>query len=93
MTSRYLDLTLILGGAVLASSAVAQTAVPQPSAAPEHPKVAAATPAAGARAVVRAPGTAVFTAAGSVVVLTDGVVSKAAMATIHPPAPGFVYER
>jgi len=33
------------------------------------------------------------TAAGSVIILADGIVANATIAQIHPPAPGFVYER
>jgi hypothetical protein len=33
------------------------------------------------------------TAAGSVIVLADGIVANARMAQVQPPAPGFVYER
>jgi hypothetical protein len=32
-------------------------------------------------------------AAGSVIVLADGIVANAAIAAIQPPADGFVYER
>ncbi len=39
------------------------------------------------------PALRTITAAGSVIVLADGIVANASMAQIPPPAPGFVYER
>jgi len=36
---------------------------------------------------------ATVTAAGSVIVLADGIVANATLAQIQPPADGFVYER
>ena len=40
-----------------------------------------------------ASGRTTVTAAGSVIILVDGIVANASIAQIHPPAPGFVYER
>jgi hypothetical protein len=34
-----------------------------------------------------------FAAAGSVIVLADGIVANATMAQIQPPADGFAFER
>ena len=45
---------------------------------------------------VKAPNPAsarTVTAAGSVVILADGILTNATFAQIQPPAPGFVYER
>jgi len=50
--------------------------------------VAAASPRTAApTAVVK------IAAAGSLIVLEDGIVANAAIAQIRPPAPGFQYER
>jgi hypothetical protein len=102
-----LTLTIIAGCAAWSAPAFAQSAVPQVSAvAPTAPKVAAgaAKPAdvitaasPDARVLLRTPGTTAATltiaAAGSLIVLRDGIVANASLAQILPPAPGFVYER
>jgi hypothetical protein len=107
MKSRLAKLSLIVGAAVLASHAWAKSpALPNdaaPAAAHQAPasaaRAAAPTDAATTiaanhvRAATPAPSTRMVTAAGSVLVLVDGVVSHANLARIHPPAPGFVYER
>lgn len=103
MKSCFLTLTLIAGCVALATPAFAQSALPQSSAAvtaaaraaagaPKSVAVVSAT-SADARAAVRAPGTTSITAAGSVIILSDGIVANAAIAQIQPPAPGFVYDR
>jgi hypothetical protein len=95
---RLAKLTLISGCAVVvAAQAFAESPAPQagPAAAPAAtppgaPRLLAAAP--NARAASPVP-VARFTAAGSVIVLADGIVANATIAQIHPPAPGFVYER
>ncbi len=99
----FLTLTLIAGCATLAAPAFAQSALPQVSAAATAmPKPAAGAPRAAAvvaaasadgRAPVRTPGSTSFTAAGSVIILADGIVANATNAQILPPAPGFAYDR
>lgn len=105
MTSRPSFLSIAACLLLLGASAQAQAAEPaRLAAAPVAPKAAeprAAAPAA--RAAVRQvaatgtsarPGTTtVVQAAGSVIVLADGIVANAAVAQIQPPAEGFVYER
>jgi hypothetical protein len=107
MRTCLLTLTIIAGCAAWSAPAFAQSAVPQVSAvAPAAPKAAAgaAKPAdvitaasPDARVLLRTPGTTAATltiaAAGSLIVLRDGVVANANLAQIQPPAPGFVYER
>jgi hypothetical protein len=100
-------LFLIVAGAVLSMQASAKSPA-QPdgaatAAAPKAPTSAAralvpteaATTIAAthARATTPTPSTRLVTAAGSVLVLVDGVVSQANIARIQPPAPGFMYER
>ena len=68
-------------------SAVAATPVRAPASAPKALSVAA-----NVKAAKLAPATT-FTAAGSVIILSDGIVANATVAQIQPPAPGFVYER
>ncbi len=83
----------------MATHAVAQSSAPKPTAAPSTAVEAAATPApktltAAASAKTAAPASATkVTAAGSVIMLADGIVADARVAQIQPPAPGFVYER
>jgi hypothetical protein len=107
MKTRLARLSLIVGGAVLALQAFAQS-----PAQPDDAATAAAYRAAVGAARVLAPtdsattiaanavkvaspkpSSRMVTTAGSVLLLSDGVVSHASMAQIHPPAPGFVYER
>ena len=82
----------------MAAHAAAQSSAP-PSAAAASTAVEAATPAsktltAAANAKTTAPASATkVTAAGSVIMLADGIVANARVAQIQPPAPGFVYER
>ncbi len=51
------------------------------------------TAAASAKVAKPTVAMATITAAGSVIVLADGIVANAALAQIQPPAAGFVYER
>ena len=93
-------MSLISCGALMATHAFAQSFA--------QPRSATTTTAAS-KAVVDAPKTqtvaanvkaakpavalATITAAGSVIVLADGIVANATLAQIQPPADGFVYER
>jgi hypothetical protein len=94
---RLAPLTLIAACALVATHASAQSPAPQTrKAAPAAQTVKAAAKApktltAAAPASVVAPVT--VTAAGSVILLADGIVANAATAQIAPPAEGFVYER
>lgn len=70
-------------------SSTAETApVKAPASAPKPLTVAAANVTAATLASATT-----FTAAGSVIILADGIVANASMAQIQSPAPGFVYER
>ena len=51
------------------------------------------TAAANVKTAKPAAALATITAAGSVIVLADGIVANATLAQIQPPADGFVYER
>lgn len=51
------------------------------------------TLAANTRVALPAPVTRTVNAAGSVLVLVDGIVTSASIAPVPVPAPGFVYER
>jgi len=68
-------------------STAATTAVEAPASAPKTLAAAAKVKAAMPTSATR------VTAAGSVIILSDGIVANATMAHIQPPAPGFVYER
>jgi predicted house-cleaning NTP pyrophosphatase (Maf/HAM1 superfamily) len=68
-------------------STAAATPVKAPASSPKALTVAAAN----AKAATLTSATPV-TAAGSVIILSDGIVANASMAQIEPPAPGFVYE-
>lgn len=107
MKTLLVKLTLIAGGAVLASHAIAQSPVqPGSAAATTVPRALASTPwsptetvtaAAAAAANIGAasptPVKRMVTAAGSVIILVDGKVAQSTIAQIHPPAQGFMYER
>lgn len=96
---------LIAGWALLATQAFAQSASAPPigaaQAAPKAATKAVAKPGkplqvktadAGTRAAVTAqPG--IITAAGSVLVLEDGIVANVTFAQVEAPADGFAYER
>ena len=94
---------LIAGCAALALPTAAQPVTPQgqvatvpaPTATAAAPKAVAVVTAAGsdARAAARTPGTTRVTAAGSVIILADGIVANAAFAQVLPPTHGFAYER
>ena len=68
-------------------STAATTPVDAPAVAPKKLTVAANAKAATPTSAM------MITAAGSVIILSDGIVANATMAQIQPPAPGFVYER
>ncbi len=80
---------------MMAMPAFAQTsAQPRSKAAAKPVKAPAAAPKTlTVAANVHAATPTTVTAAGSVIVLSDGIVANATMAQIQPPAPGFVYER
>ena len=84
-------LTLIASGALVSTPALAQTSTQKSSTAATTPAVKA--PAANMKTAGSAAAAATITAAGSVIILADGIVANAAMAQIQVPADGFVYER
>jgi uncharacterized membrane protein YebE (DUF533 family) len=104
MKTCLFKLSLIAGGAMLASHTLAQSSSQQgdtattmalrtPATAAKPPNTPNTTLAANGKTSLPATGTRAVIAAGSVLFLSDGIVDSAAMAQIHPPAPGFVYER
>jgi hypothetical protein len=80
---------LVLCCALAAMPTFAQSAA-QPRSSAETAKTQ--TAAANVK-TARSPLLATVTAAGSVIVLADGIIANAALAQIQPPADGFVYER
>lgn len=91
----------IAGCALLATQVFAQStpaaqvapkAVAKPAAKPASKPTQFTTADAGPRASEQTRAST-FTAAGSVIVLADGIVANATMAQIQPPADGFAYER
>lgn len=68
-------------------SPAAAPTVAAPVGAPELLATAPAARAANPPPILRT------TAAGSVILLSDGKMAEARIAQILPPAPGFVYER
>ena len=54
---------------------------------------ASAQPTLTAAANVKAASVTTVTAAGSVLILSDGIVANTTVAQIQPPTHGFVYER
>jgi len=90
-------LTLVSSCALAGLPALAAAPTqPHSSQAQPQPTVAAAPTPSSSSTMPRArTGAAVvtITAAGSVIVLADGIVAQARLARIDPPAPGFVYER
>lgn len=79
-----------------AAVAPSQTTAAPASAATAAPVIAAAKPGTtgpGLKVAAAPPSVRAVTAAGSVIILADGIVANATMAQILPPAPGFVYER
>jgi hypothetical protein len=85
--------------AVMATHAFAQSSAQPRNAAAASGKAPADAPktqTAAASAKAAKPtvaAAAAVTAAGSVIVLADGIVANAALAQFQPPADGFVYER
>lgn len=82
----------------MAPQAIAQSsAQPRTAAKTAVTKVPADAPKTQTAAIsgkaANAAVTATVTAAGSVIVLADGIVANATLAQIQPPADGFVYER
>lgn len=71
-----------------APDAPAASAAQAPSRVALGPPAARAEPGAVARTADRT-----FSAAGSLITVADGAVTRARLAQIAPPAPGFVYER
>jgi hypothetical protein len=94
---RLAPLTLIAACGLMAAHALAQSpTAPTRKAAPaaktvKAPAKASKTLTAAAPSSLAAPLT--VTAAGSVIVLADGIVANAVTAQIAPPPEGFVYER
>lgn len=104
MKTCFFKLTLLAGSALLASHVFAQPVSQQGDSsttialksAPSTPKPLAVTTtnlAAHGKTALPSTGVRAVIAAGSVLLLSDGIVDSAAMAQIQPPAPGFVYER
>ena len=101
MNRGLVKMSIIACCALMTAHALAQSTTPPrravatnaaSRAAAEAPKtqtVAANVKAAKAPVAVAT----IITAAGSVIVLADGIVANATMAQIQPPADGFVYER
>lgn len=92
-------LGLLAAASLLALPAGAQTVAARAEANPPVTSPAAARPAAAPldlkRSVALHTATPAPTvhAAGSVLLLADGIVADARIAPLAPPAPGFVYER
>lgn len=88
MKRKLVKMSLISCCALVGTHAFAQSAS---KALVDAPKMQ--TAAASAKAAKPVVAAATITAAGSVIVLADGIVANAALAKIQPPADGFVYER
>lgn len=91
-------MSLISCCALLGTHAFAQSsAQPRSAATKATGKASADVPKAQAVAAnvkaVKPVLAATVTAAGSVIVLADGIVANATLAQIQPPADGFMYER
>ncbi len=82
------EMSLIACGALMATHAVAQS---DGRAAAKKTQTAAANVAKAAKPTLAAVTS--IAAAGSVIVLADGIVANATVAQIQAPADGFVYER
>jgi hypothetical protein len=104
MKTCLFKLTLIAGGAMLAPHTFAQSSSQQgdttttmalrtPITAQKPPSTPSTNLAANGKTSLPTTGARAVLAAGSVLFLADGIVDSAAMAQIHPPAPGFAYER
>jgi hypothetical protein len=59
----------------------------------QSPAKQGSTVVTNARAAGPVAAVTIVTAAGSVIILADGIVANAALAQIQAPADGFVYER
>ncbi len=96
MKHNLIKLALISSGMLLGANAAAQSSPPSravsPAALDAKTKEAPVTVAANVKPGVPLSVTRV-NAAGSVIVLADGIVANASMASFQPPARGFVYER
>lgn len=80
-------------GATMALKTAASTAKPQNVTAPSLPTATTSTTvAANLKPALSATGIKAVIAAGSVLVLSDGIVHSTALTQIQPPAPGFMYE-
>lgn len=89
-----LSILSLVGAAVLATPAGAQTAPASPAAAaPDREPGPTRTAGVDLKTPPAARDLQRVTAAGSVIVLADGIVANARIAQVLPPAPGFVYER
>jgi hypothetical protein len=81
-------ISLISCGVLMGTHAFAQS---NSKASADLPKTQ--TAAASVKTAKPVVAMATITAAGSVIVLADGIVANAALAQMQPPADGFVYER
>ena len=81
-------ISLIACCALIGTHALAQSSGKAPAQAAKTQTVAANVK--GAKPAIAL---ATITAAGSVILLADGIVANAALAQIQPPADGFMYER
>ena len=88
MKRSLIKMLLILCCALVGTHAFAQSAGPASADLPKTQTAAASVKTAKPVAAL-----VTITAAGSVIVLADGIVANAALAQIQPPADGFVYER
>jgi hypothetical protein len=93
--SRLVKLSLISSCALIGAAVFAQTSSPpgigvKPKAKTQANKPKTLTAAAN----IKGPSVATtVVAAGSVIILADGIVANAHVAPVEPPADGFVYER
>lgn len=93
--SRLVKLSLISSCALIGAAVFAQTSSPPKNTGTPKAKAQATKPKTlTASANVKGPAVATpVVAAGSVIVLADGIVANAPVAPVEPPADGFVYER
>lgn len=89
---------LIVACALGTTHAAAQTAAKPRAADQTSAKSAAEAPKTVAqmsapKGMIAPKGSTSVHAAGSVIVLADGIVANATLASFQPPAAGFVYER
>lgn len=83
----------LAGSCLLCVSASAQTPPASPAEVPARADAPVVAAAVDIRARPPVRDLRLVTAAGSVIVLADGVVAQARIAQVQPPAAGFVYER